>query len=377
MSTTVLPSTSPTGSKTTFPEMSCSTVQLSKNSFRGKSARSNGIIYPKNGANGKRSPSPESKRSSGTGQRWYTTLNPSNTLIRRDEIQKILKKGNITIPIKDLSVWQRAFVHKSYIVKDTKQSSDGDDSSSSGNTSPSRSPRSTESGSPVSRDGARSPPASQTMVPLQGSSNERLEWLGDAQLQAAVTQYLFKRYPDKDEGFLTKLRSKLVKTKNLSFLAKKIGLDPYLIISYHVEFGCQGRINKRILENTFEAFIGAMYTDFSNLKEVPNYAYGYEVVRRFVVTLIEKYNDIVEMILKDDNYKDSLMWFFQKNFSGAYPIYHKEKFENEYFYVFVKEPNSEKVVGRGSARSKKQAEQKAAKNALHYYAKLNMTQAPQ
>jgi ribonuclease-3 len=160
-------------------------------------------------------------------------------------------------------------------------------------------------------------------------------------------------------------------------LANKLGLAPYLIISYHVEFGCHGRINKRILENTFEAFIGAMFMDFSNLKDVPNYAYGYEVVRRFVITAIEKYVDIVEMIMKDDNYKDSLMWFFQKNFSGAYPIYNKEKFENECFHVMVKEPNSNNVVGRGSARSKKQAEQRAAKSALQYYAKKNMTQAPQ
>ena len=62
------------------------------------------------------------------------------------------------------------------------------------------------------------------------------------------------------------------------------------------------------------------------------------------------------------------MWYFQKNFNGAYPIYLKEKYENECFYIYILEPNSNVIVGRGHARSKKQAEQNAAKNALVYYA---------
>lgn len=285
-------------------------------------------------------------------KQWHTTLNSNNVLITKKDIQKILKKGGVTVPTKDLSVWQRAFVHKSYIVKNKRNSGSDTESDSDSN-------------------------GSNCAVQLQERSNERLEWLGDAQLQAAVTQYLFRRYPDRDEGFLTKLRSKLVKTKNLAFLAKKIGLEPYLVVSHHVEFGCQGRENKKMLENTFEAFIGAMYTDFSNLGNVPDHSYGYDIVRQFVITLIEKYNDIVEMILKNDNYKDSLMWFFQKTYNGAYPIYHKEKLENDNFHVYVKQPNSDKIVGRGSARSKKQAEQLSAKNALYYYSRLKMTKPPQ
>ncbi len=270
-------------------------------------------------------------------KKWHTTLNPNNVFVTKKNIQDILQKGNIKIEINDLSIWQRAFVHKSYVLK---YDSNDEKSCKSMNENSSR----------------RNSP--DNVISLQPKSNERLEWLGDAKLQGSVSYYLWERYPEQDEGFLTKLRSKLVKTNNLSFLAKKIGLTPYLLLSYHVEFGCQGRTNPRILENTFEAFIGAMFIDFSN-KVSP--AYGYEIVRRFMIAIIEKYVDMVELVIKDENSKDQLMWYFQKNFNGAYPIYLKEKYENECFYIYILEPNTENIIGRGHARSKKQAEQNAAK----------------
>ena len=105
------------------------------------------------------------------------------------------------------------------------------------------------------------------------------------------------------------------------------------MLSHHVEFGCQGRTNPRILENTFEAFIGAMFVDFSNKV---NPSYSYEIVRRFVITIIEKYVDIVDLVMNDENSKDQLMWYFQKHFNGAYPIYLKEKHENDCFYSYIK-----------------------------------------
>lgn len=268
------------------------------------------------------------------GKKRHTILNPNNKLVTEKDIMGILKKGGIKTDIYDLSIWQRAFVHKSYVSKNDPSKNDLNQ-----------------------------------LVQLQPKSNERLEWLGDAKLQGSVSFYLWERYQEQNEGFLTKLRSKLVKTNNLSFLARKIGLAKFLLISYHVEFGCQGRNNPRILENTFEAFLGAMFVYFSEQK-TPEYAY--EVVRKFVVNVIEKYVDVAELVMKDENSKDQLMWYFQKNFNGAYPIYKKEKYENEYFHIYVTEPDSETIVGKGSARSKKQAEQNCAKNALLFYAKKDI-----
>jgi len=266
-------------------------------------------------------------------KKWHPALNYNNSFISKKEVQLILKKGGISDEINDLSIWQRAFVHKSY-VKNTEI------------------PETFKN--------------SENMIPLQDNSNERLEWLGDANLQCSVSYYLWERYPKQDEGFLTKLRSKLVKTKNLAFLSKKLGLSPHLLVSHHVEFGCQGRNNAKILENTFESFIGAMFVDFTNKV---GQAHRYEIVRKFIITIVEKYVDMVEMVMTDENSKDQLMWYFQKNFNGAYPIYMKEKHENECFYIYILEPDSDKVIGKGSARSKKQAEQNAAKNAISYYAK--------
>lgn len=292
---------------------------------------------------------PVSANGNGKRGKRHAILNPNNVLISAEGVQKVLALGGIHTPIRDLEIWRKAFIHKSYIEsKQDNDDTDEDDSSGSNDEtiSPTRVPHG--------------------VLPLQTDCNETLEWLGDAQLQAAVTHYLFLRYPKQDEGFMTKLRSKLVKTKNLAYLSTKLGLAPYLVISYHVEFGCHGRTNQRILENTFEAFIGAMYLDFAGKR---NAAFGYEVVRRFVIAVIEKYVDLVEMVIKDDNYKDQLMWLFQKSYNGAYPIYEKEKKENEYFHIYVKDPKSNDIVGRGVARSKKKAEQHAAKDALQYYAK--------
>ena len=302
----------------------------------------------------------DNKSSNTKTKKWHTTLNPNNILITKKEIQDILLKGNIKIKIHDLSIWQRAFTHKSYVFKSDLNLAESNDSIDSGSTD------TTNEINPKTSSGRNSP---DNVIPLQETSNERLEWLGDAKIQGSVSYYLWERFPDQDEGFLTKLRSKLVKTNNLAFLATKLGFSPYLLLSYHVEFGCQGRTNKRILENTFESFIGAMFVDFTNKN---NAAYGYEIVRRFLITIIQKYVDMIEMIIKDENSKDQLMWYFQKKFNGAFPIYFKEKYENECFYIYILEPISETVVGKGHDRSKKQAEQNAAKNALSFYAKQDI-----
>lgn len=287
-------------------------------------------------------------------KQWQTTLNPNNTMVTPIDIQNILKIGNVTNNINNISIWQQSFTHKSYVVKNSQLNNQIDNFNSLNDSASSE---------------IHINILNENMIPLQPKSNERLEWLGDAKIQDAVSYYLWERYPDQDEGFLTKLRSKLVKTNNLAFLADKINLSKYLLISYHVEFGCQGRVNQRILENTFEAFIGAMYIDFSNNI---NPSYGNDRVREFIINIIEKYVDIEELVIKDENSKDQLMWYFQKRFNGAYPIYIKERYENEYFYINIYEPNTTIISGRGNARTKKQAEQNAAKNALLYYAKKDM-----
>ena len=177
---------------------------------------------------------------------------------------------------------------------------------------------------------------------------------------------------DQDEGFLTKTRSKLVKTETLAKLCLNIKLDKYIVMSQHVELICNGRKNARILEDTFEAFIGALLNDNAD-------SCGYLLCYEFITKLIEDNIDLTELILKDDNYKDQLMRYFQKIFNGKFPKYYQECITstindngtiNKKFHMYVLDPAGHKI-GTGVARSKKDAEQKAAKDALNHYGLTN------
>lgn len=128
-------------------------------------------------------------------------------------------------------------------------------------------------------------------------SNERLEFLGDAILSTIVAEYLFKKYPNKDEGFLTKMRSKIVKRQTLNDIADRMGLD-VILADYSM-----GKMSSSMLGNAFEALIGAIYIEF-----------GYEKTKNYVIrNILMKYLDIQELESKDDNHKSQLLEWCQKN----------------------------------------------------------------
>jgi ribonuclease III len=128
-------------------------------------------------------------------------------------------------------------------------------------------------------------------------TNERLEYLGDAILSTIVAEYLFKKYPNKDEGFLTKMRSKIVKRQTLNEIADRMGLD--VILSEY----SMGKMSSAMLGNAFEALIGAIYIEF-----------GYEKTKNYVIrNILMKYLDIIELETKDDNHKSQLLEWCQKN----------------------------------------------------------------
>jgi ribonuclease-3 len=143
-------------------------------------------------------------------------------------------------------------------------------------------------------------------------------------------------------------------------------------MSKHIEIVCNGRKNSRILEDSFEAFIGAMMTDFGSKNE----SEGFAVCSQFIINLIEQKIDITELIINDDNYKDQLMRFFQKKYGGTLLPKYEQKtiivstndngIVNKKFQMIVRD-NENTVIGEGIAKSKKEAEQKAAKAALMYF----------
>lgn len=274
--------------------------------------------------------------------------NKNNRLIDKKVINEILEQAGIKHRIHDLAIWQSAFIHNSYSRKcklnkiynrDLPQPIDDD----------------------VPED----------CLPLQEESNERMEWLGDSILKSILTTYLFNRFPTQDEGFLTKLRSRIEKTGSLSVLATYYGLDKYIMMSEYLEKSCNGRTNKKILEDTFESFIGAMYRDFGH----KDHSIGFKICEEFVVSTIEKCLDLTTLIMTEDNYKDVLMRLYHKKFNGKFPVYYEiaKDEEAKTFTMAVKHPVSGKIVGQAVAPSKKQAEQNAAQFAIKYFEKEGIT----
>ena len=138
---------------------------------------------------------------------------------------------------------------------------------------------------------------------------------------------------------------------------------------------CNGRKSSRILEDTFESFVGAMMEDYSKLGD----AYAYDICKRFVINCIDESIDLVELIKKNDNYKDQLMRYFQKNFNGKFPKYSEKQTYTvtnpngtiiRKFIMIVNDVNGN-LIGEGEGRSKKSAEQKAAKAALLHFGLIN------
>lgn len=179
-------------------------------------------------------------------------------------------------------------------------------------------------------------------------SNERLEYLGDAILSTVVAEYLFKKYPNSDEGFLTKMRSKIVKRKTLNSIADRMGLDMIL-----GEFN-DTHISKSMLGNALEALVGAIYIEN-----------GYHFTRRYIISkILRRYIDIHELETFDDNYKSQLLeWCQKKGKEVDYKVLSKFKFDKRDRYkiaVFV----DGKELAYAEDFNKKSAEQTASALAL-------------
>jgi len=197
-----------------------------------------------------------------------------NKLLTRDIVEKILNYyGNIgdnggRLEIYDLNVYQTAFVHQSFLAHGDKD-----------------------------------------LDYVPSDSFERLETVGDSFVGAVVVTYLFNRFPTEREGFLTQTRSKLVKTKALYRFARILGLGDYLLLNPQMEklsstSPDKGRNNPRNYEDIFESFVGAIIVDFGDED-------GYRYAKRFLVNLMENCIDFADLIMCNDNHKDTLQRYFQ------------------------------------------------------------------
>lgn len=175
-------------------------------------------------------------------------------------------------------------------------------------------------------------------------SNERLEYLGDAILGAAVADYLFKKYPFKDEGFLTEIRSRIVNRESLNNLAKKIGIGS--IVQYDHR---NTQLQKVILGNTLEALVGAIYLDK-----------GYLRCKKFVIDkLIQPYFDLEVVVNSDTNHKSKVIEWAQRNAKEIkFEIVETKRGRGREFSAQVVLAGH--AYGQGFGLTKKKAEQDAA-----------------
>ncbi len=181
-------------------------------------------------------------------------------------------------------------------------------------------------------------------------NNERLEYLGDAILGAVVAQELYLLYPKEDEGFLTKTRSRILSRANLNQIALDMGLQEW------IQFHPPGDISQtHILGDALEAIIGAIFLDK-----------GYGSSRKFIRNrILTKYLDLKQIVENDTNYKSILIEWGQKNKRPVHFITEEYPVTEDNGPVFIARAIvNEKISGMGTGNSKKEAEQKAANEAL-------------
>ena len=180
----------------------------------------------------------------------------------------------------------------------------------------------------------------------QHINNERLEFLGDAVLESVSSDYLFIEFPDKNEGFLTQLRSKMVSRQTLNEVAKRIGLDDYVITH-----SSNNLSQKHIYGDAFEAMMGAIYLD-----------QGYDFVNRLLINRIfVDYIKVGSLLESETDFKSRLIEWCQKNHHTIhFATSHDKTYSSTHPFFYSKVLIDNMEVGYGAGDSKKEAEQRAA-----------------
>lgn len=181
-------------------------------------------------------------------------------------------------------------------------------------------------------------------------NNERLELLGDAILDSIVCEFLYRKYPYKEEGFITELRSKIVNRKSLNEVGEKLGLVEKL------KFNRKGMtdISRDLGGNTFEALVGAVYLDA-----------GFDKTKRFIQKrVLQGLIDVDELETTNSDYKSQIFHYVQKLGKNIEFKVVEEKARNRRAYFVINLEINGKHIATGEGYSKKTAEQNAAMNAI-------------
>ena len=292
----------------------------------------------------------------GTEEVYQIPYNLNNVFVEEKDIIEILARYNVKVDkLNNFENFYKAFTHKSYVKKDIF----------------------TDDILKCARNEMGNP---SNLMELQDESYERLEYFGDRVVKISVSMYLFHRYPKEDEGFMTRLQTKLEDKKNLAMLSKELGLNKFFILSKQIE-SVGGRTLEKVHEDVFEAFMGALFLSV-----------GFEPCILLLINLLETSIDYSEKLYKDNNYKDTLLRHHHKN-KWKFPQYHLIDTDgpaHKRTYImgvenpninqqdkkkYINDKNYEKLcISFGKGWSKKEGEQQAAKMSLILHGVLNEDQ---
>ena len=256
-------------------------------------------------------------------------FNERNVLLMETDLKEVFKSVDLQYDVKDINTFRTSFVHRSYSLM---KNDDFD------------------TGNAKCPDGC---------LPLQPNNLERNEWLGDALLDFVITEYIFDKYPEQYEGWCSKMKVKFVNGKQCGYLSKCLGFDKFVMISKQLE-DIGSRDNYKIQEDVFEAFIGALYIDCGR---------DIQIVRRFIVNVIEYHIDMVDLILKNTNYKDMLNTYMMEHYNDS-PKFYKLVMTHVNMvktFTYVVKNRDNEVLGSSKGANRKDAENNAAYEALKGY----------
>lgn len=242
----------------------------------------------------------------------FNPYNSNNVEITLSQVQSILTKYGVPGNVHNLSLYKRAFVHKSYTKRPQLYNLQENI---------------TITEQPID------------CLPLHTKSNERLEFLGDGVLECITKYYLYRRFPKENEGFMTEKKIALVKNEAIGKLALEMGLHKYYIISKHAEEK-KTRTNLKKLGCLFESFLGALFLDFNKIEIKDEESWfanvfvtgpGFQIAQKFIESIFEKHVDWMKLIRDDDNYKNILQVKIQKRFQDT-PHYIEINHTDDYGY---------------------------------------------
>ena len=295
--------------------------------------------------------------------------NENNQQVTTKIINNILKKYDIHHQVNDIELFEIALTHESYIKKNFTEI---------------KNIKSIFMGIKMIYGDELKPisPKHKNFIKLKEISYERLEFIGDSIIRLVLSLYAFLRFPEMQEGNLTKLRSQIENSEGLAKMTRSLGLQKYILLSRNNEVIMAREKNENIQCDVFEAFIAALYLDVCNISykdigtlpnilDFKNNGTGYQICYNFITKLIENEIDITYLLENNNNYKDTLLQVFHE-YGWSDPLYDiietiidNDKIGKRYFKMCVKD-NDKKIIGWGIGASKQKGEKLAAKMALQY-----------